>query len=55
MALPKTRDVGKLRRFIRKEHPEWSEKQQIAVSLEQARQSGADIPRRRAKPKRKPR
>lgn len=40
MPLPKTRDVGMLIRFLKKEKPKQSKKQRIAIALSQARKSG---------------
>lgn len=49
MPVPKTKDVGTLRKFFKKDHPEWSDKKNLAASLEQARKNGAKI----APPKKK--
>jgi len=43
MPVPKTTDIGTLRKFFKREHPEWPEKQVIAASLETARRHGAKI------------
>lgn len=49
MPIPKTRDVGKIMDFLKKEHPKWSLAKKRAVALETARRAGAKIP----KPKKK--
>jgi len=49
MPLPKTKDVGKVIKFLKKEKPGMSRKQAIAISLAQARKSGAKIPKRKGK------
>ena len=49
MPLPKTKNVGKLIRFIKKEHPEMKKKQLVAIALSTARKSGARIPKRKKK------
>jgi len=36
-------------RYIKKEHPEWSRKQQLAVALSQARKAGAKILKKKRK------
>lgn len=52
MPVPETQDVGTLRKFFRREHPEWSEEQNLAASLNSARRAGAKI-KKSAKYKRK--
>ena len=49
MPLPKTKDISKLIRFIKKEHPEMSQKQAVAIALNQARKSGAKIKKKKVK------
>jgi hypothetical protein len=49
MPLPRTTNVGTIVSFLKKEHPEWSKAQVTAVALEQARKSGADIPKKEKK------
>lgn len=41
MPLPKTKDVGRLIRFLKKENPNMPSKQRTAIALSQARKSGA--------------
>ena len=43
MPLPKTKDVGRLVKFLRKEKPNMSKKQITAIALGQARKAGAKI------------
>ena len=47
MPLPETKSVGKLMRFLKKEKPGMPKKQKIAISLNQARKAGANIPLRK--------
>lgn len=42
--LPHTTDIGKIMKFLKKEKPDISNKQRIAIALSQARKSGARIP-----------
>lgn len=51
MPFPKTKNVGKLVKFIKKEHPDWSHDQVVAAALSQARKSGAKIPKNRLRGK----
>lgn len=44
MPIPKTKDVGSTIKFLRKEKPGMPSKQKLAIALETARRSGADIP-----------
>lgn len=44
MPLPKTKNVGRLIRFLKKEKPGMSLKQKRAIALNTARKEGADIP-----------
>lgn len=37
MPLPKTSDIGKIIRFLKREKPQMSHKQRIAIALSQAR------------------
>lgn len=41
MPLPKTKDVGEIMKFLKKENPNISRKQLIAMALSQARKSKA--------------
>ena len=43
MPLPKTTDVGRLIRFLKKEKPGMSVKQRTAIALSQARRSGGRL------------
>lgn len=45
MPLPKTKDPGKIIRFLKKDRPGMSRKQRVAIALSQARKSGAKIPK----------
>ena len=49
MPLPKTKDVSRLIRFLKKEKPTMKSKQRIAIALEKARESGAHIKRKKKK------
>jgi len=54
MPIPKTQDVGKTVKFLKRESPGMSKKQKIAIALSTARKAGANIPlkeevKRRAK------
>jgi len=49
MPLPKTKNVGKVMHFLKKEKPGMPLKQRIAIAMEQARKSGANIPKKRKK------
>lgn len=40
MPLPKTKNVGRLVKFLKKEKPKMKKKQRIAIALSQARKSG---------------
>jgi len=42
--IPKTRDIGEIMRFLKKEKPSIPQKQKVAIALSQARAAGADIP-----------
>lgn len=53
MPFPKTRDMGKVIRFIKREHPEWPHDKAVAAALNQARKSGAKIPKKKKVGKRK--
>ncbi len=44
MPLPKTRDIGKLMKFLKKDRPGMPKKQKIAIALSQARKAGKNIP-----------
>lgn len=46
MPLLKTKDVGKLIRFLKKDKPSMDPKQRIAIAISQARKSGAKIPKK---------
>jgi hypothetical protein len=43
MPLPKTKDVGKLIDFLKKDKPNMSAAQRRAIALEEARKNGAAI------------
>jgi len=43
MPVPHTTDVGTLRKFFKREHPEWAEDQVLAAALNTARRHGAKI------------
>lgn len=45
MPIPKTTNVGKTIRFLKKEKPGMKRKQRIAIALETARRAGAKIKR----------
>ena len=47
MPLPKTKDVGKIMRKLKKEKPGMKKKQKIAIALETARRAGAKIKKRK--------
>ena len=47
MPLPKTKDVGKIIRVIKKEHPKMPPKQATAIAFDKARKSGAKIPKKK--------
>ncbi len=49
MPLPKTKDVGRLIRFLKKEKPTMKPKQRIAIAIEKARESGAHIKKKKRK------
>ena len=44
MPIPKTKDVGSTIKFLKREKPGMPSKQKLAIALETARRSGADIP-----------
>lgn len=43
MPVPHTQDVGTLRKFFKREHPEWPEDRVLAAALNTARRHGAKI------------
>jgi len=43
MPIPLTKDVGKTISFLKKEKPKMPKKQKIAIALDTARRSGAEI------------
>ena len=47
MPIPKTRDIGKTIRFLKHEKPGMLQKQKVAIALDVARRSGANINARR--------
>ena len=47
--MPESKDVGTNIKNLRKAHPEWSHDKVLAVALEEAREMGAPIPRRKEK------
>lgn len=48
-AMPKSRDVGKNVETLKRMHPEMKPKQRVAVAINEAREVGAKIPRKRKK------
>lgn len=46
MPIPKTRDVGKTIRFLKREKPGQPRKQRVAIALDTARRAGAKIARK---------
>lgn len=51
MPLPKTKNVGKVISFLKKEKPSMSQRQRVAIALNTAREAGAKIPKKRDKTK----
>jgi len=49
MPLPKSQSVGRIMKFLKKDKPGIPTKQKIAISLSQARESGADIAKKAVK------
>lgn len=47
MPIPKTKDVGKTIRFLKKDKPGLPKKQKVAIALDVARRAGAAIPKRK--------
>lgn len=45
MPIPKTRDVGDIMSFLKREKPGMPRRQKVAISLRQAREAGASIPK----------
>lgn len=50
MPIPKTKDVGKTMRFLKKDKPGMPQKQKVAIALNTAREAGADIPQKPPRP-----
>lgn len=46
MPLPRTRNIGTIVRFLKREKPRMSKKQRVAIAISQARKSGANIARK---------
>lgn len=46
MPIPKSKDVGKTIKFLKKENPGMPQKQKVAIALDVARRSGAKIPKK---------
>ena len=44
MPIPKTKNVGKVMKFLKKDKPGMPQKQKVAIALSQARSAGAHIP-----------
>lgn len=51
MPFPKTTDVGKVIKFLKKEKPSMPHKQMVAIALSQARKAGAKIPKKKGRKK----
>ena len=47
MPVPKTTNVGTLRKFFRREHPEWSRAKVLTAALNSARKDGAKIKKKK--------
>ena len=47
MPIPKTQDVGKTIKFLKKEKPGMPQKQKVAIALSVAREAGAKIPKKK--------
>ena len=45
--IPKTKDVGKTIKFLKKEKPKMSKKQRVAIALDVARKAGAKKKKKR--------
>lgn len=45
--IPRTKDVGRLIRFLKEEKPDMSKKQRVAVALSVAREAGKKIPQKK--------
>lgn len=43
MPVPKTRDVGKVMRHLKKHKPSMPQKQKVAIALDTARRAGASV------------
>lgn len=48
MPIPKTKNVGKTIKFLKKEKPGMPQKQKVAIALNVAREVGVDIPMKKA-------
>ncbi len=47
MPIPKTKDIRKIIRFLKKEKPNMPHRQMIAIALQVARRAGAKIPKKK--------
>ncbi len=52
MPLPKTRNIGKTIKFLKKDKPSMPRKQKTAIALNTARRAGANIPKSESSRKR---
>ena len=50
MPIPKTRDIGKIMRFLKKEKPSMSQKRRLAIALSTARKAGKKIKAKKRSP-----
>ena len=50
MPIPKSKDVGKTMRFLKKDAPGMPKKQKVAIALSTARSAGAKIPKKKGNP-----
>ena len=51
MPIPKTKNIGKIMSFLKKDKPNMSMKQRVAIALSQARKAGAKVPKKKYKKK----
>lgn len=47
MPIPKTKDVGKIIRFLKKDKPDMPDNQRVAIALETARKSGKKVKKKK--------
>ena len=47
MPIPRSRNVGKTIRFLKREKPSMPKRQRVAIALETARKAGAKITKRK--------